>query len=109
VSGWRATALDGFAEVPSAGTLSRTVHQDEDVKVVAFGFAAGEELSEHTASMPAIIHILRGHMDLVLGGEEVDGPEGTWVHMASGLPHALRAREPTAMLLTLLKRSGRAG
>jgi len=28
--------------------------------VVVFGFAQGEELSEHTASMPAVLHFLQG-------------------------------------------------
>jgi quercetin dioxygenase-like cupin family protein len=38
---------------PDKGILSRTLYNDEKVKAVVFGFAQGEELSEHTASMPA--------------------------------------------------------
>jgi hypothetical protein len=34
------------------------LHNDERVKAVLFGFAQGEELSEHTASMPAVLHLL---------------------------------------------------
>ncbi|MCU0307751.1 MAG: cupin domain-containing protein [Thermoleophilia bacterium] len=90
-------------EPPEAGTLSRTLHADDRVKVVAFGFARGEELSEHTASKPAILHVLSGEIELVLGGDPVPAPAGTWVHMAAGLPHAVRAVTPAVMLLTLLK------
>jgi len=42
-------------EIPADGILSRTVYQDDHVKAVVFAFAAGQELSEHTASMPAIL------------------------------------------------------
>lgn len=46
-------------EPPVNGTLSRTIHQDDRLKAVLFGFAAGQELSEHTASTPAIMHFLK--------------------------------------------------
>jgi len=41
-------------QLPDKGILSRTLFNDDRLKVVVFGFAQGEELSEHTASMPAI-------------------------------------------------------
>jgi hypothetical protein len=46
--------LDLAKEVqpPDKGILSRTLFSDDRLKVVIFGFAQGEELSEHTASMP---------------------------------------------------------
>lgn len=91
-------------EVPAQGTLSRTLHADEDVKVVIFGFAQGEELSEHTSSRPAIIQVLRGELELTLGGEPVGAAEGAWIHMTAGLRHAVRAPVPSVMLLTLLPR-----
>ena len=66
----------GFIEVPAAGTLSRTLHQDDDLRVVVFGFAEGEELSEHTSSRPAVIQVLRGELELTLAGERVTAPRG---------------------------------
>ena len=93
----------GFIEIPAAGTLSRTLHADDDVKVVVFGFAAGEELSEHTASRPAVIQVIRGELELTLAGEAVTAGPGAWVHMTAGLRHAVRAVTPAVMLLTLLR------
>ena len=54
--------LDLAQEVqpPDKGILSRTLFSDDRLKAVAFGFAQGEELSEHTASMPAVLQFLRG-------------------------------------------------
>lgn len=100
--------LNGMGEAPDSGILSRTLHSDASARVILFGFAAGEELSEHTASRPATIHVISGELELTLAGDDVPGPPGTWLHMAAGVPHSLRARVPSVMLLTLLETPGRA-
>lgn len=46
------------AQVPSAGILSRTLFSEGGSKTVLFAFDTGQELSEHTAARPAIVHIL---------------------------------------------------
>ena len=88
---------------PDKGILSRTLYNDDRLKAVAFGFAQGEELSEHTASMPAVLHFLQGEAKLTLGGDTVEAKPGTWVHMPKGLRHSIQAKTPVAMLLLLLK------
>lgn len=93
--------LSAMGEPPGAGILSRTLHAVGGAKVVLFAFAAGEELSEHTSSRPATIHVISGELELGLDGEQTDAGPGVLVHMAAGLPHALRARTPSVMLLTL--------
>ncbi len=90
-------------DIPEAGILSRTLHQDDQIKVVFFGFATGEELSEHTASMPVVLQIITGQARLTLGEETVEAGPGAWVHMTAHLPHSVMAEKPTIMLLTLLK------
>lgn len=88
---------------PPDGIISRTVFQDERLKTVLFGFGAGQELSEHTASKPAVMHFLSGEADVTLGSESLAATAGTWIHMAAGLPHSIVAKSPTVMLLMLLK------
>jgi len=90
-------------ETPADGTLSRTIYQDERLKVVLFSFSAGQELSEHTASTPAVMHFLSGESEVTLGGDTVAAGAGSWVHMPAQLPHSIRAQSPVVMLLTLLK------
>ena len=90
-------------ELPADGTLTRTLHNDEDVKVVLFGFSAGQELSEHTASMPAVLHFLEGDATLTLSGDVIDAKPGTWVHMPANLPHSIQSKTAVIMLLLLLK------
>src|SRR4051812_27361784 len=91
------------ARPPEKGILSRTLHGDDRLKVVLFGFALGEELSEHTASMPAVLHFLEGEARVTLGDDTVEAKPGTWVHMPRGMRHSIQARTPVVMLLMLLK------
>jgi quercetin dioxygenase-like cupin family protein len=89
--------------IPPNGTLSRTVFKNNTLKVVLFGFDAGQELSEHTASSPAILHFLSGEARLTLGGEKQSAHPGSWVYMPSHLPHSIQALEPTIAVLLLIK------
>ena len=88
---------------PEKGILSRTLFNDDRLKVVIFGFGPGEELSEHTASMPAILHFLQGEAILTLGDSKHEAKSGTWVHMPTGLRHSIQAKTPLVMLLLLMK------
>jgi len=95
--------LANEVQPPDKGILSRTLFNDDRLKVVLFGFAQGEELSEHTASMPAVLHFLQGEAKLTLGDDTVEARPGIWVHMPTGLRHSIQARTPVVMLLMLLK------
>jgi quercetin dioxygenase-like cupin family protein len=90
-------------EIPEDGTLTRTIHDDDRLKAVLFGFSAGQELSEHTASMPAILYFIKGEADVTLGEDSMETEAGAWVHMPPHLPHSIHAKTPVIMLLLLLK------
>ena len=90
-------------EPPSDGTLSRTIYQDDRLKAVLFGFSAGQELSEHTASTPAVLHFLEGESLVTVGDDAVTAKTGTWIHMPPQMRHSIRTKTPTIMLLLLLK------
>jgi len=91
-------------EPPDDGILTRTLFNDDDVKAVMFGFGQGQELSEHTASMPAILHFISGEASLTLGDDTVEAQPGTWVHMPANLKHSVQTKTPVIMLLLLLKK-----
>ena len=91
--------IDSF---PPDSILSRNIYQDESLKTILFGFQPGQELSEHTAAVPATLHFLRGEADIVLGEEAKTAREGTWVHLPAHLPHSIKAKTETLMLLSLL-------
>jgi len=88
-------------EFPPDSILSRTVYQDKSVKTILFGFQPGQELSEHTAAVPAVLHFIEGEADLTLGEDSTVAQEGTWVHLPPNLPHSILAKTKVLMLLTL--------
>ena len=91
--------------IPSDSIVSRTILVDDQIKVSLFGFAPGQELSEHTASVPAIIQILQGTCTLTLGEDTHTAGPGSWVHMTANTKHALRAITPMQMLLIMLPKA----
>ena len=91
-------------EPPNDGILTRTLFNNDDLKAVIFGFGQDEELSEHTASMPAILHFSSGEATLNLSSDTVEAQPGTWVHMPANLKHSVRTKTPVVMLLLLMKK-----
>lgn len=92
------------APVPARGILSQTLSNEDDVELVMFAFAAGEQLSEHTSARPAIMHILAGEADMTVGTEAIQAAAGTWARMPADTKHSLVARTPMVMALYLLPR-----
>ena len=94
--------LTAEAPLPDRGILSQTLSDEDDVRLVLFSFAPGEELSEHTAARPAIVHILSGEAEVVASGRSYPAGAGSWLRMAVGTPHAIRAATGLVMALYLL-------
>ena len=95
---------DLLAEAPPVerGIHSQTLDDDPDLRLVLFSFAPGEELSEHTASRPAVVHVLDGSGVAVVGGEEHAVAAGAWFRMPARMPHSIKATTPLRMALYLL-------
>jgi quercetin dioxygenase-like cupin family protein len=88
------------------GIHSQTLYDGPDLRLVLFAFAPGEELSEHTAARPAVVDVLDGEGDAVVGGEPHAIAAGTWFHMPARMPHSIRARTPLRVALYLLPAVG---
>ena len=97
--------LAAEAQVPENGILSRTLHNDDHVKVVLFGFAAGQELSAHTAPMAAMLYFVSGEAKVTLGEDVQETGPGAFVYMPPQLPHGIVAKTPVVMLLSMYKQS----
>ena len=99
--------LTGLIPDIADGTIiSRTFHEDKHAKFILFGFAAGQELSQHTASVPATLYFLQGQAELMLGSDAHHAEPGTFVHMEAKLPHSVIAKTPVWMLLIMNKAVG---
>ena len=90
-------------DIPAEGTLSRVLYSDDRLRVVGFAFDKGQELTEHTAAVPALVQVISGRITMTLDGETVQMSPGSWLRMDAHLPHALVAVEPSLVLLTLVR------
>lgn len=88
-------------EIPKNGTLSRVVHNAEGLRVVLFAFDTGEQLTDHSATVPAVVQVIKGRLEMMLGDQTIEIEPGAWIHMDAHLIHALVALEPSVVLLTL--------
>jgi quercetin dioxygenase-like cupin family protein len=85
------------------GIVSRTLLSTPNSRVVLFGFAEGQELTEHTSTQHAMIQMLSGECEFSLGGKPRTLKAGDLLYMPPNLPHAVKATKQFSMLLTLSK------
>ena len=85
------------------GIVSRTLLRTATARVVLFGFAEGQELTEHTSTQHALIQILSGECEFSLAGQPHPLKSGDLLYMPPNLPHAVKATAKFSMLLTLSK------
>jgi quercetin dioxygenase-like cupin family protein len=91
------------------GIVSRTLLRTENMRVVLFGFSAGQELTEHTSTQHALVQVLSGECDFSLGDTWHHLKAGDLLHMPPNLRHAVKATKQFSMLLTLSKPEAEAG
>jgi quercetin dioxygenase-like cupin family protein len=85
------------------GIVSRTLLRTENMRTVLFGFAEGQELTEHTSTQHALIQVLSGECEFYLAGKPHTLRAGDLLYMPPNLPHAVKANQQFSMLLTLSK------
>ena len=91
-------------ETPADGIVSRAIYSDDDVRVVRFSFAPGQQLSDHTAPWPVTLDVVDGEATITLADATVEARAGTWIHLPASMPHSVVAKTPLVLLLHLLKR-----
>jgi quercetin dioxygenase-like cupin family protein len=83
--------------------VSRTLLRTPNSRTVLFGFAEGQELTEHTSTQHALIQVLSGECDFSLAGKPNRLKAGDLLYLPPNLPHAVKANTQFSMLLTLIK------
>ena len=82
--------------------VSRTLVQNKAVSITLFAFDGGEEISTHESSGDALVYVLDGQAQLIIGGREHIAAAGQTVVMPAGVPHAVAAPERFKMLLVVV-------
>jgi quercetin dioxygenase-like cupin family protein len=99
--------LAQHGSVPDNSILTTTIHSDDRTKVTLFRFAAGQELTAHTAAHPVTLHFISGEAQIRLGDSEQTATAGSFVYMPARLEHSVKAKSELVMLLILLKNPAR--
>lgn len=98
-----ALRFDALIAAAPHGIASRVLAKTGAGSLTLFSFDAGQGLSEHAAPFDAFVVVLDGSLALTIGGKPVDATPGTIVRMPANIPHAVDAREPSRMLLVMLR------
>ena len=85
------------------GIVSRTLLRTPNSRVVLFGFAEGQELTEHTSTQHALIQVLSGECEFSVAGKLHSLKAGDLLYLPPNLAHAAKATRQFSMLLTLSK------
>jgi quercetin dioxygenase-like cupin family protein len=92
-----------LAQVAERGIVSKSIVENDHHKIVHFTFAPGQELSEHTASVPAAIHVLSGKGSVILDGVAYEAGPGKLYYMPAETKHAVKAQGELVFLLTMFR------
>lgn len=87
------------------GIISKTVLKKQTGNISLFSFAKGEALSEHTAPFDAMITVVDGRGEVVIGGKSFLLEAGQSIIMPANITHAVNAVEKFKMVLTMIKSS----
>lgn len=90
-------------EYSGGGILSKTVLKKASGNITLFSFAKGEALSEHTAPFDAMIQVVDGRAEVIIGGKAHILEAGQNIIMPANIPHSVNAAESFKMVLTMIK------
>lgn len=98
-----ATHLQEHIEYPQSGVLSKMLLKTDACQYSLFCLAAETEISEHTSTRNAVVQGLEGKGIVTLEGKDIPLEPGAFIVMPANAPHALKATDDLAFLLTLSK------
>lgn len=95
--------LEEMVEYSSGGVISKQVLKSQSGNITLFSFDQGQGLTEHTAPFDAVVQILDGEAEIIVGGNSNLVKKGEFIIMPANVPHALQAVKRFKMLLTMVK------
>lgn len=99
----RSFDLDKLLQVAEGAIVSRELVRNSGGTITLFGFDAGQEISEHTAPVKALVQVLEGQLRITIAAAELQLKAGQVVLIPANVPHALQAESPSRMLLMMLR------
>ncbi len=92
-------------EYSDGGIVSKTILKKQTGNISLFSFDKGEALSEHTAPFDAVIEVVDGSGEIIIGGKSYFLKTGQTIIMPANISHAVKAVEKFKMVLTMIRSS----
>jgi quercetin dioxygenase-like cupin family protein len=96
-------SFNGSIDYAEGAIVSKTILKKQTGNISLFAFAKGEALSEHTAPFDALIEVVDGKAEILIGGKSYFLEGGQSIIMPANIPHAVKAVERFKMVLTMIK------
>ena len=96
-------AQSALVQYQPDAVVSRTVLKSGGGSVTAFAFDGGQELSEHTSPLEALVLIVEGEAEISLAGTWFRVSAGQLLRLPGGRPHAVRALTRLKMILVMIR------
>lgn len=90
-------------QVQDKSIVSRQIIKKTNGNITLFAFDKDESLTEHTSPFEALVQIIKGRMNITIGGNPFQVEEGEIILLPPEIPHGLVALDKTIMLLTMVK------
>lgn len=83
--------------------VSKIIYKTDHTILTLFALDKDQSIAEHVTPFEAMVQVIDGEAELVIGGEMKVVKAGESIIMPATVPHALFARKGFKMLLTMMK------
>ncbi len=101
--GTSVSRLVDLVDYQEGSIVSKVLAKSGGGNVTLFAFAAGQELSEHTAPFEALLYILDGTAEVGVGSDKHTAGAGDLARLPANVPHWVKAAGQFKMMLIMLK------
>jgi quercetin dioxygenase-like cupin family protein len=95
--------LAGGVTYAIGSVVSKTLLKKNVGNLTLFAFDKGQGLTEHTSPYDAVVYIIDGKAEIIIGGKPQTVAAGEMIIMPAGISHALNAIERFRMLLIMIR------
>ncbi len=90
-------------EYADGSVVSKTIIKKQTGNITLFAFDKGEGLAEHRTPHEALVQILDGEAEIIIGGISNRVKNRQCIILPADIPHALKANERFKMMLIMIK------
>lgn len=83
--------------------VSKALLKKPSGNITFFAFDEGEQLSPHSAPFDALVHVIDGTAEIMIGEDFHNLNAGEVIIMPANITHAVKANERFKMMLVMLK------